>query len=250
MRVGSALIVNDTTEQDLVGIFTERDLLRKFDQICFNDNWNKPVRTVMTQKLITLKPEDLEKAEHLMLRHKIRHLPITRKDGKKQILLGIVSIRDVLKSLISFKIKTKAKSLFEILKKDEIHATPQNIGVISHDESVFRLFSSTLSNFSYMKTQQLHTKYLALLKNTKSELHKMNFIVLDLDNQYPNECISFVCYVKNIDNFKGIIVLASYSPYNEHLINLVSQAASYACFIYKPVDVTAAMEFIAEKLKH
>ncbi len=86
-NVGSILIVED---DKLVGIFTERDLMKLVAE-------DKPVYTavgdVMTKNPKTLKPDDpLSKAALLMSEHGFRHVPIVDDEGK---LLGIVSSRDV-----------------------------------------------------------------------------------------------------------------------------------------------------------
>ena len=56
-----------------------------------------PVSTIMTTDLITVKVKDgLDKAEHLLKKHKIRHIPVV--EGRK--IVGMLSINDILR--ISF----------------------------------------------------------------------------------------------------------------------------------------------------
>jgi CBS domain-containing protein len=76
----------------LVGVFSERDLMRRVVV-----EGRDPVRTlvgeVMTPDPLTVKPrEDMETCRFLMRRHGFRHLLIS--DGGD--LKGIVSVRDVL----------------------------------------------------------------------------------------------------------------------------------------------------------
>jgi CBS domain-containing protein len=80
---------------ELRGIFTERDVLRlagegpDFAEITIGD--------VMTRALVTIAPDDdALAAAKLMGERQIRHLPVVQ-DG---MLLGIVGIRDVLRSLV------------------------------------------------------------------------------------------------------------------------------------------------------
>jgi CBS domain-containing protein len=80
---------------ELRGIFTERDVLRlagegpSFAEIRVGD--------VMTRALVTIAPDDdALAAARLMGERKIRHLPVVQ-DG---MLLGVVGIRDVLRSLV------------------------------------------------------------------------------------------------------------------------------------------------------
>jgi CBS domain-containing protein len=80
---------------ELRGIFTERDVLRLagegpgFAEIKVGD--------VMTRALVTIAPDDdALAAAKLMGERQIRHLPVVQ-DG---MLLGVVGIRDVLRSLV------------------------------------------------------------------------------------------------------------------------------------------------------
>ncbi len=81
--------------QRLVGIFTERDVLRlagdgtQFGELKVGD--------VMTAQVVTLTPDvDIVDAARLMREKKIRHVPVVV-DGN---VLGIVGIRDVMGALV------------------------------------------------------------------------------------------------------------------------------------------------------
>jgi CBS domain-containing protein len=76
----------------LVGIFSERDLMRRVvaDGL---DPATTLVREVMTEDPLTVSPqEDIETCMVLMRRHGFRHLPLW--DGK--ILRGMISLRDIM----------------------------------------------------------------------------------------------------------------------------------------------------------
>jgi len=86
--VGSVIVVSP--EGSVIGIFTERDLVRVIGE-------GKPLTTkigdVMTKNPITiLEDEPLTKAVILMAENRIRHLPVVSRDGK---LKGVISARDV-----------------------------------------------------------------------------------------------------------------------------------------------------------
>ncbi|HET7045178.1 MAG TPA: CBS domain-containing protein [Gaiellaceae bacterium] len=91
-EVASVAVVE---EGRLVGIFTERDVLRLAgDGSPFG---NLPLREVMTTELVTVAPDDdLVAAARLMQERRIRHLPVIQ-DGK---VLGILGIREVLRTLV------------------------------------------------------------------------------------------------------------------------------------------------------
>jgi CBS domain-containing protein len=85
--VGSAVVLDYGR---LIGIFTERDLLRAVaDRVHSSE---ARVREWMTAEPITITPEtSAEEAAQLMLDNGFRHLPVV--EGERAV--GIVSIRDV-----------------------------------------------------------------------------------------------------------------------------------------------------------
>ena len=79
----------------LVGIFTERDVLRMAGE--GRDFGDVRIGTVMTKTVVTLTPDvDITDAAELMREKKIRHVPVVQ-DGN---VLGIVGIRDVMGALV------------------------------------------------------------------------------------------------------------------------------------------------------
>ena len=91
-NVGSVAVCEG---ERLVGIFTERDVLRlagegpDFPEVRVGD--------VMTRQLVTLAPnDDVLDAARLMGERKIRHLPVLEGEN----LLGMVGIREVVRALV------------------------------------------------------------------------------------------------------------------------------------------------------
>jgi CBS domain-containing protein len=79
----------------LVGIFTERDVLRLAGD--GGSLADMRVADVMTRSLVTISPDDdVVAAAHLMGERRIRHLPVVQ-DG---LVLGLLGIRDVLRTLV------------------------------------------------------------------------------------------------------------------------------------------------------
>jgi CBS domain-containing protein len=79
----------------LVGIFTERDVLRLAGEGTDLDSVR--VEDVMTRPVLSISPDDdIRAAAELMAARKIRHVPVVQ-DGN---LLGMVGIRDVLGTLV------------------------------------------------------------------------------------------------------------------------------------------------------
>jgi len=89
-NVGAVVVV--TPEMAPVGILSERDVVRSYNGDG-SDLGSAPVSRMMTRALIVCGPDDdVLRAEDLMNRHRIRHLPVAH-GGR---LVGMVSMRDIL----------------------------------------------------------------------------------------------------------------------------------------------------------
>ncbi len=94
--VGSVVVVSP--EGKVLGIFTERDLVRMIGE-------GKPLTTkigdVMTRDPVTVYEDDtVTKAAMLMTEKRIRHLPVVDREGR---LKGVISARDVAGVLARYK---------------------------------------------------------------------------------------------------------------------------------------------------
>ena len=94
--VGSVVVVSP--EGKVLGIFTERDLVRLIGE-------GKPLTTmigdVMTRDPVTVYEDDtVTKAVMLMAEKRIRHLPVVDREGR---LKGVISARDVASVLARYK---------------------------------------------------------------------------------------------------------------------------------------------------
>jgi CBS domain-containing protein len=95
-NVGAMLVFEGS---DMVGLISERDYSRK---TILKGRFSKEtaVKEIMTTELITVSPDvDIEKCMELFTDKHIRHLPVVE-NGK---VVGIVSIGDVVKSIIDYK---------------------------------------------------------------------------------------------------------------------------------------------------
>jgi CBS domain-containing protein len=88
-NIGAVPVLRDGL---LVGIFSERDLMKRVVAECRDPRITR-VEEVMTEDPLTVSPnETIENCMVLMRRHGFRHLPVC----EGQQLLGVISLRDLL----------------------------------------------------------------------------------------------------------------------------------------------------------
>jgi len=94
-NIGAVMVTDE--EGRLKGVFSERDYARKM-MGRERDTRTTPVREVMTTRVVSVKPDTrLRSCMSLMTDKRVRHLPVL--SGER--LVGVVSIGDVVKSLLS-----------------------------------------------------------------------------------------------------------------------------------------------------
>ncbi len=92
--IGGIVVIED---DEVIGIFTERDILRRVVAER-RDPTNTLIRDVMTTPVMTCKPEaKLEECTALMTDKRVRHIPVVDADG----LCGIVTSGDILAYQVS-----------------------------------------------------------------------------------------------------------------------------------------------------
>ena len=91
-HIGSIVIIDDAG--NCIGIFTERDAIRVVAQ---NVSLDAVLEKAMTKNPFTVNEDStFEEAKSIIKLHKIRHLPVTSKEGK---LVGLISVRNILDEL-------------------------------------------------------------------------------------------------------------------------------------------------------
>lgn len=182
-RIGAMII---GTPAEMVGIFSERDLLNKVVGPGL-DIHATPVKTVMTASLLTLPGEaDINQALKLMESHNIRHLPIVDAAGSG---IGMLGMRDLMKTMVQhLERENEALSQLDRLK-DEFLAntshelrTPLN-GIIGIAESMLdgatgELSASQLYNLSLVVASG---RRLANLVNDILDFSKLKHRTLELN---------------------------------------------------------------------
>ena len=94
-NIGAVLVM---TGQKVAGILSERDCVRKLD-LAGKGARDTAVREIMTDDVLYVEAgQSVEECMALMIDKNIRHLPVYE-NGQ---LLGVISVRDVLKEIVDY----------------------------------------------------------------------------------------------------------------------------------------------------
>lgn len=98
-KIGSLLVVDD--KDAIQGIIAPNDILKAIQEGCTDENCAlQRVSRVMSKDILAASEEDsIDYLQAIMTENRIRHIPIMEKDQ----VVGIVSIGDVVKALITDK---------------------------------------------------------------------------------------------------------------------------------------------------
>ncbi len=180
-KVGSLLVVRDNAKRDLIGIFTERDLLRKIEVIDKGGFWDKPVRKMMTYPIRVIQADQLHQAADIMVKYGIRHLPIVvTDDEQKNRLVGVISMRDIFVNMVQSQAKAKAAEELEG-KKARTKIPP--IGVVTADLFFVQFLRDTLSSVYRIGVQHL------AVEDVLDEVVNPQILVFDLDGMASTQWI-------------------------------------------------------------
>lgn len=95
MNIGAVMVM---TGDRVAGILSERDCIRKLD-LAGKSARQTTVREIMTENVLYVEAgQSVEECMALMIDKNIRHLPVYE-NGK---LLGLISVRDVLKEVVDY----------------------------------------------------------------------------------------------------------------------------------------------------
>lgn len=238
-NLGSVLIVNNLSEAYLVGIFTERDLVKHFHRISKGQLWDKPIRLFMTKDVLTLNLPLLSKASDIMLKQNLRHIPIVRPVSRlKKRVLGILSMRDLFRM---FHAHSEApQTLMPGISIPKTKGFTAEIGVIEREKDIYALVSAL-----YSTEKQVKVEYTLKAKKWKGEpieslsLSNYQVIIVDLDDFEKN---TWVKLLKSLNrNRDAPFTVLTYSPdqftpFTINALKKVSRSRHFAIF-NKPVDL-------------
>lgn len=238
--VGSLLLVSEDAAETLVGIFTERDLLRKFDLIQGGGFWRDPVRTVMTHPVQVLEARELAKAADIMVRHRFRHLPIIVSDEKKNYrLVGVISMRDLFRTMLD----AQKREVEETRAVELAEAAKGRLAVVTLDPYLVQFIESGVGK------EKVRIKHCSI-----DDLRKASFqpqaAVVDLDNVRAEDWVSLLKELNRKPIAPLTVILFNPTLFDAKtvaILNRLKDAQSFTVFA-KPVPAVSFFHLLSRFL--
>lgn len=136
--IGALVVVSDNAKEEIVGIFTERDLLKEIELIHKGNFWANPIRAIMTSRVKTISPDELDQAPEIMASLNIRHLPIVTKEKGRTRVVGVVSMRDIFRTVME-RYDYKIEKILNPVALTPAKRRKRMLGFFTTDESLKRL---------------------------------------------------------------------------------------------------------------
>ena len=179
-QIGAILV---TQNNELSGIFTERDLLRLFSdntEKAFKEHLMRPIKTFMTASPICAQSQDDYNTVYMKMKtHDVRHIPIL--EDKK--LMGIVSMRDLIHHYQN-KLETafnEARQEIEDLKKLVSVAGSEKIETLIKEVQKYRELSLTDHLTGLFNKRYFQTRLLEEVTRAKRSSYELSLIFCDID---------------------------------------------------------------------
>jgi CBS domain-containing protein len=141
-NISSVLVIDDSNL--IVGIITERDIVRKFTLLDLEDKLAKKAGAFMTRPVKFVRKDHLVK-DILKLHFdlKVRHFPIlTAKEATEENIAGMLSVTDILKFYLNEEM--------ELNSDQPIKDTPMiKIAILTENRGTFDNFKSIFSQLRY-----------------------------------------------------------------------------------------------------
>jgi diguanylate cyclase (GGDEF)-like protein len=179
-QIGAILV---TQNENLSGIFTERDLLRLFSankEEAFKEHLLRPIKEFMTASPICAQlEEDYNTVYMKMKTHEVRHIPIL--DGEK--LVGIVSMRDLIHHYQN-KLETafnEARQEIDDLKKLVTVADHEKIETLIQEVQRYKELSLTDYLTGLFNKRYFQTRFIEEVTRAKRSSYDLSLIFCDID---------------------------------------------------------------------
>lgn len=216
--IGALVITSANVKEEIVGIFTERDLVKEFELIHKGGFWDNPVRSVMTSVVRTITVDKVEDAPRIMAKYNIRHLPVVSVEKGRTYLVGVVSMRDIFRIAM----EKLDYDLSRISPPTPPGVKPRTgrklVGVFTEDKALRELVDKTTKLTGHMLVKGLTFKTEG--ESILGHLEKFDALFIDLEKMSPVESAELLAQAKAIPAQKAVFI--AFNPVLENENNKAS----------------------------
>ena len=228
----SSILVHDINKL-IVGIVTERDIVRKFTLVDVEDKMDRPISTLMSRDVKFVSLEGMhDQIVDYHLKYRIRHFPILNgKEPKVDNIVGLISITDFLRDFIlGDKLEKKDKSA-----ETEPERIPLGVlSTIANYEQYRKIFSEMLFKVESVEDINDFAK--------KQEHPDFGPLIFDLDGFTPEELRKIIPLVRK---YRG---RTCYATSNHQLLVPFRRGLnrSVQAIALKPIDISYFNWFLSQ----
>lgn len=235
----SFVLIKDS-KSFIVGIFTDRDLLMKFDSINQGSNLDKPIFTVMSTPVKSLSVSLINTAIEFMYNEGIRHVPIVKNNDKlsEENLCGIVSINNILEPLVN---KRHLRGLLN--KKANKKERRKTLGIVSPDGQFYDTMDELMTFAPDFRVYRIWMKDLRDEFSIKRQADICDAIIIDLDGYNPKEWPKTLKVFNEHPSLETVIVVYNPDLHTARVVETFNriQSIGWLHIFAKPLDIAALL---------
>jgi CBS domain-containing protein len=188
----SSVLITDK-EKKIIGIVTERDIVRKFTLLDMQDKLDRQINTIMNRPVLFVDVKNIdEDVARLHKEKKLRHFPVLQgSDPSKKNIVGMISLSDLARRYM-YGVEGDDKR-----KEESSHSLP--LRIISADLEEYKRLNSIFASLGY-KVKQIDSP-----KDFPINSNSAPGVILDLDGFNKNQLHDWLVAAKA---YRGPIIMS------------------------------------------
>jgi CBS domain-containing protein len=197
----SSLLVTDS-EDSVVGIITERDIVQKFTLLEMPDKLTHVVNTIMNRPVIFVSLANLDHdIARLHIEKRIRHFPVLQgAEPRRENVVGILSVTDILRRYLETYYDAPKLAAGPGLKLPEQPEGHRRLYVLAKTPAIAEPYLTIFARLG------MKTAFVADFARFVGEATAADALLFDLDGYFPRELSNPLVMARK---FRGDVIMAT-----------------------------------------